>query len=363
MKKKWTKEDIINIAKRYNNMKDFFEKEHSAYVAAQKRNMLYGELNWLKRSSNYKPKGYWTKKMALEESKKYTTFAELLNSNKGLYEKMRLKGWLSEASWLKRTINEVGYWTKEKIIEESKKYTTKSEFKFYSQVAYVKAREMKLFDKMPWFKVKNISNVKDCIYGYFFEDFKTVYIGRTIERRMKIRDREHRNKNYNDAVYKFAKENNIVIPEIKIIESGLTVFEGVEKEKYWERYYKEIGYTTLNIAKCGSLGSLLSGKWNEETIRLEAKKYKTRTQFKNGNQTAYYASIKLGLIDSFDWLSNRNYVKKGYWTIKDNVVEESKKYKCRWHFQKNCSAGYYQAKKNNWLKEMTWLNGEKENKK
>ena len=40
-----------------------------------------------------------------------------------------------------------------------------------------------------------------------------------------------------------------------------------------------------------------------------------------------------------------NTVKKGYWTVKENVMEEAKKYKYRWHFQKNCSAGYVQAKK------------------
>lgn len=42
---KWTKEKIIKIAQNYTNMKDFFENEHSAYVAAQKRKMLYNELN------------------------------------------------------------------------------------------------------------------------------------------------------------------------------------------------------------------------------------------------------------------------------------------------------------------------------
>ena len=49
---KWTKEKIIKIAQNYTNMKDFFENEHSAYVAAQKRKMLYNELNWLKRKKN-----------------------------------------------------------------------------------------------------------------------------------------------------------------------------------------------------------------------------------------------------------------------------------------------------------------------
>lgn len=277
---------------------------------------------------------------------------------------MRIKGWLSEASWLKRTINKVGYWTEENLMEESKKYATKAEFKFFSQVAYVKAREMGLLDKM--FLTKDITNIKDCIYGYFFNELKTVYIGRTIERRLKIRDKEHRNKKYNDVVYKFSKENNIQIPEIKIIESGLTIFEGSEREKHWEKYYRENGFNTLNIAKCGSIGSigsLLSGKWNEKTITEEAKKYKTRTQFKNGNQQAYYASIKLGLIDKYVWLSNRNHVKKGHWKIKENVINEAKKYTSRRDFQKNCCAGYNSAKKNNYFDEMPWLNDKRKAKR
>lgn len=360
---KWSKEKIMKIAEKYISMKEFFKNEHSAYVAAQKRNMLYNDLNWLQRDFESHQKGYWTKEKAIEESKKYTRLLDFINENKALYEKMRVKGWLTDTPWLKKTVNEVGYWTKEKILEESKKFNTKAEFKFYSQVAYVKAREMNLFEEMPWLKTKNVSNVKDCIYGYFFEDFKTAYIGRTIERRLKIRDKEHRYKKHSDSVYNFAHINNIPIPEIKIIESGLTVFEGSEREKYWEKYYKSNGYTTLNIAKCGSLGGLLSGKWNNESITNEAKKYKTRNEFKKGNQSAYYASIKLGIIDSFEWLSNRNHVKKGYWKNKDNVINEAKKYNSRYEFQRKCCAGYNSAKKNNYFEEMPWLDDKRKKKK
>lgn len=355
---KWTKEKIISVAKKYKKTKDFIKNDNAAYIAACKRNMIHNELNFLERDF----KCYWTKEKALEESKKYNRLVDFSHENKSLCETMRRNGWLKYAFWLKKSIHEPGYWTKEKIIEESKKYSTKAEFKFYSQVAYVKAREMNLFNEMPWIKIKDVSNVKDCIYGYFFEEFKTVYIGRTIERRIKARDREHRKYGSNDSVYNFAIKNNIMIPEMKIIESGLTIFDGSEREIYWEQFFKNKGYKTLNIAKCGSIGSLLSGKWNKETITEEAKKYNSRNKFKKGNQTAYYASIRLGLLDTFKWLSSRNNVKKGFWTIKENVIEESKKYRCKWHFQKNCSAGYAQAKKNKWIDEMFWLNGNKKSK-
>lgn len=361
---KWTKEKIINVARKYENMADFMKKDHQAYIAAQKRDMLYNELNFLKRTFNYHNKGYWAKENVIEESKKYKKLNDIKKNNKTLYEKIMKNKWQDEMPWIElKKHHESGYWNKDNIIKESKKYRTKAEFKFYSQVAYVKAREMNLFKEMPWLKIKDVSNVKDCIYGYFFEEFKTVYIGRTIERRVKTRDREHRKGGNNDVVYNFSIKNNIKIPEMKIIESGLTVFDGSKREAYWEQYFKNNGYETLNVAKCGSLGSLLSGKWNKETITEEAKKYSTRSKFKDGNQTAYYASMRLGLLDSFDWLPPKKGVKKGYWSIKENVIEEAKKYKCKWHFQKNCSAGYIQAKKNKWLDEMIWFNDKEKNKK
>ena len=91
----------------------------------------------------------------------------------------------------------------------------------------------------------------------------------------------------------------------------------------------------------------------------EAEKYNTRTEFKKGNQPAYYASIKLGLIDSFTWLSTRNKIPKGHWKVKENVFEESKKYKSKTEFSEKCSSAYRAARINNWLNEMIWLNKKK----
>jgi len=356
MEHKWTREKIIDAAKKYKTVKDFLSNDHAAYVAAQKRNMLSNDLKWLERKKNYHPRGYWTFEKALEESKKYATLKELIENNSGLYTVMIRNKWLEQAPWLKRLANEKGYWTRDKIIEESKKYTSKADFKFFSQVAYKKASDMGLFSEMPWLDIKDIRGVNDCIYGYFFEGFNTVYIGRTIERRIRARDREHRNSENNDVVYKFAKKKRVPIPEMKIIESGLTISNGIEREEFWEKHYRDNGFETLNIAKCGSIGSLKTGKWNKLTITEEAKKYKTRNEFRLKNQTAYYASIKFNLLDTFHWMPKRNNVKRGFWTEKENIISESKKYKNKTEFAKKCSRAYYEARKNGYLEEMIWLN-------
>lgn len=39
--------------------------------------------------------------------------------------------------------------------------------------------------------------------------------------------------------------------------------------------------------------------WNYENIKNEAIKYNTKTEFFKGNQTAYRAALKLGIIDDF----------------------------------------------------------------
>ena len=41
------------------------------------------------------------------------------------------------------------------------------------------------------------------------------------------------------------------------------------------------------------------GYWNYKNIEKEALKYKTKTDFFKGNQTAYRAALKLGIIDDF----------------------------------------------------------------
>ena len=43
-----------------------------------------------------------------------------------------------------------GYWTDERIIEESKKYKTPIEFKINAPTAYKKANEKKLIKEMRW---------------------------------------------------------------------------------------------------------------------------------------------------------------------------------------------------------------------
>jgi hypothetical protein len=74
------------------------------------------------------PDGYWTKERCIEESKKYTSRVEWKN-NSPSYKAALKSGWLDEcASHMKLLQKRNGYWSLERCIEEAKKYNTRVEW-------------------------------------------------------------------------------------------------------------------------------------------------------------------------------------------------------------------------------------------
>lgn len=93
------------------------------------------------------------------------------------------------------------------------------------------------------------------------------------------------------------------------------------------------GYCT--IFKC---------KWTNEKLQDEANKYKTRTELKKHNGSAYMAAHNKKIIDKlFENHINSGFnlkrKKEGYWTY-NKLQEEVNKYKTRWEFGKKDNATY-----------------------
>jgi len=299
---------------------------------------------------------------------------------------------------------------KENTIEESKKYSSRTEFYKKSHGAYAVAKNNGWLDEMTWLNKRNVYKDKiDTVYLYNFKDLNAVYVGRTIY--PETRDRQHRTREC-DSVFKFAKENSVEIPPMEIVENGLTILEGVNKEKYWEKHYRELGFNMINKQPCGSLGLMCKGKWskkkcfeegkkyktrsefqknashafhkskekgwldemtwfptnrthpngywrNKENFMEEAKKYKSKKELERNNLSAYMAGYRYGYFEDCTWFDNKPKLPYGYWKNKDNVIEEAKKYKSKIEFQKGNQSAYGAAIKYGWLDEMTWLNKNK----
>lgn len=261
---------------------------------------------------------------------------------------------------MKRDKKPRGYWNnKENVFEEAKKYKTKSEFQEYCSRAYEVARKNGWLDEMTWFidgRVKLFTDKNDSVYKYYWEETNSIYIGRTLMHRQKIRHNVHITSE-KDTVFRYAKENGLTVPPMEIIEDNLTIKEGLDREDYWVNYYKKKGYNVLNTAKTGigsgSLGAISYGKWTKEKVFEEAKKYKSKSEFQKGCSRAYTIALKSGWFNEMDWFKNSK-KPNGYWT-KEKVFEEARKYSTRKEFSKGCNSAYVIARKSGWLNEMDWL--------
>ena len=131
---KWTKTKCIKDAKKYNTIISW-RKNSGAYQVAFKN-------KWLKICCKHmtrllKPKGYWTYKRCLSVAKKCKTRNEFQITYGRAYTISRKNNWLKQCY---AHMNEIkkpnGYWSKERCLQEAKKYSSKSLFKKKSSYVY-----------------------------------------------------------------------------------------------------------------------------------------------------------------------------------------------------------------------------------
>ncbi len=353
----------------------------------------------------------WTYETCMKEAQKYLHRGDFRKSSPSAYNVARENNWLDTYDWFEEKAKPNGYWTKERCEEEAHKYQSRTEFMRGSSSAYSTASRKGWIDKYTWLLDRRLDIVKgkiDSVYVYVFEETKTAYVGRTLIRRQKKRDKEHIFNLENDNVARYATKMHVPVPPMQIIETNLTLEEGLDREDYWRNWYEQHGYTMLNrlatgIGK-GSLGGISHGKWNhktcfkeaqkyrsasefeklspsaysasringwlseyvwfdvlweakwdEQTCYNEAKKFKSRGAFANGCKGAYKKALEKGWIEDYTWLSSRQTKPAGYWDNYEHCYEEAKKYRNRRAFLRGCSGAYTKALKNGWLDDYTWF--------
>lgn len=304
-KKKWTYEACYKIAQDCRTKAEMRRKNNSAYNVAWKNNW-FEDYDWFENGYEIasKKRKMWTYETCKEAAMKCKTLKEFYTIFVGAYNTSRRNNWINEYDWLN--------------------------------------------------KGKNVYEDKvDNVYAYFFTELNSVYIGRTIEPH--IRDKRHQTE-ITSAVFKFVQDNNIIFPEMTILESGLTIEVGLEKEDYYVKKYCEEGWNVLNRAKTGkrsgAIGAIGRGKWNYKTCYEEAKKYKTRGEFKKKSPSAYVRARKLDCLDDYTWFEPPLTTVK--WTEK-TCYEEALKYNTVKDFRALSSSAYCISLKKGWYKQYTWL--------
>lgn len=87
------------------------------------------------------------------------------------------------------------------------------------------------------------------------------------------------------------------------------------------------------------------GYWKiKENMMKEAKKYSTKDEFQKGNLTAFLAAHRYGYIDEMAWMVKQKQHKKGYWTY-ENIEKEAIKYATKTDFFNGNQTAYRAALK------------------
>lgn len=140
----------------------------------------------------------------------------------------------------------------ENLISSFKGSKTEFNRKHGSEYAYIKRNNLDyLLDAINPKISTDKQDLSRLIYVYEFQN-KIAYVGLTCN--VDRRDSEHRFKK-GDNLFEYCKDNNIILPKVRILETGLSASIAGIREAYWENYYRvELGWVTLNKYRCGSLG-------------------------------------------------------------------------------------------------------------
>jgi hypothetical protein len=124
----WTLEICMESAKRFDTRTQWQKGHYQAYHFARING--WADECCAHMTRKQKPMRYWTKERCLEDAQKYQSVKEWRLSSPGAVGAAGKGGWLDECqAHMSRGCVPDGYWTKERVLAEARKYQTKKEWR------------------------------------------------------------------------------------------------------------------------------------------------------------------------------------------------------------------------------------------
>lgn len=177
-------------------------------------------------------------------------------------------------------------WNKTNCINNARKYNTQIDWLKSSKGAYESARKNKWLNECCTHMEKSGSIYKRLIYAFEFPD-NSVYVGLTYN--SKKRKNTHLI-DYKSQVYKHSMSSGLKA-KYKELTKYLDRDIAAKKEGEFLENYKLNGWNVLNKAKTGALGGSII-KWTKDNCLAEAKKYKTKTEWRKFSESSYVTACK-----------------------------------------------------------------------
>ena len=300
--RRWTKGTCYAAAKKCHSITEFKTKYSGAYKAAARLNTLT-DYTWFTKPQH--SKNYWTKTRCYNTAKKCTTLREFTETYNVAYITASRNNWLADYTWLER---KQGIYDYEHCRELAMQFTDMPSFRNTYPSAWAASHRNNWLSNFDWLErgLPHDLNKADCVYVYEFIETHTAYIGRSIE---PDKREKHHTFDTKSAVFKYSQDTGISIPKMRILESNLSVDQGLDREDWWVKKYSADGWNVLNVAKTGlksgSVGSLRVKTYTKQNCRIEALKYTKLADFMHNARGFYRKAVAKGWIFDYTWLIRR----------------------------------------------------------
>ena len=137
----WTDETLIDAAKRFNTRKEWKAAAAHEYDAAYKRGILD-----VCCAHMHKFRTRWTTEMLIADAARFETKNEWRINSEGAYSAAVKRGLMHLCCT--HMYQGIDYWTEEMLAEDAKRFSTRSEWALGSSGAYSAARDRKLLDSL-----------------------------------------------------------------------------------------------------------------------------------------------------------------------------------------------------------------------
>ena len=295
---------------------------------------------------------------------KYKSLDEFRKKDYKHYKKAYVEGWLDlfceRYGWEKlKKVKPSGYWQiKENVINEARKYKTKSEWSVKGSTSYNSAKKNGWYDECVTHMI-----IIQVPKGYWKIKENIINDGRKYKTRVEWK------KNSPGG-------NSAALKTEWYEEATAHMIRPKKKDGYWtkERCIKEAKkYKSVNEWRKKSSGSADAaqakgwmleckehmvyadkpdGYWTKEKCLESAKNYKTKTEWRWGNKSAYYKSRTEGWYDECVAHMVDGRKPKGYWS-KERCHQEALKYTTLTEWKKKSGSSYYASERKKWLIELS----------
>ena len=135
----WTKEAVLADAQRFKTRAEWNSCSPVSLNIAYKNGWVEEAVAHMTKTQM--PKGYWTKDRVLEDAKKYASKVLWNHGNASAYQTAIAMGWFAEATAdmtrpKSTRLHPKGYWTKDRVLEDAKKFVTTKDWRAANRLAY-----------------------------------------------------------------------------------------------------------------------------------------------------------------------------------------------------------------------------------